>query len=154
MIKKIASVFCLCALLQACSKPAVKVAEQGLIYDSINYKGSVFNVNLYTTLEFSADEIARKEYNDFLLIINKDTLPLVPEINNMKVKGKDGKIDIQYLSHLNFKSRTYDNDSLAKIIKTSKIVNSESKSISSKEAIPLQTYIALRKKTDSKIRLE
>ena len=120
------------------------VLNNKIIYDSINYKGKGFRVNLYTTLEFSESIIKRNDYNDFLLIVNKDTFPLVPEVNYLKMKSQSDIIQVKYFSQINFQSKVFSNDSIFNIIKTSsKIINSKGKEIDKKETYNIESFITL-----------
>ncbi len=142
-------------ILQSCtlnSNINVRVKKQRMIYDSIHYKAKVFNVNLYTTLEFDKKNLERKDYNDFLLIIEQDTFALVPEFNKLKVNN-NRYLEVEYLSHINFESKIYNNDSLSNLIKKkSKIINSKGKIINADE-FNIESFIALRN-SDSNIKRE
>jgi hypothetical protein len=124
----------------------LKIANQELIYDSLDIKGGKFKVNLYTTLGFKKKSITRKEYNDFLLVINKDTFPLIPEANFLKKEGEYNEIKIKYISQINFQSKEYENDSLTNIIlNSSKIINSEGKGIKKNNSYNFKSLITFRK---------
>lgn len=122
----------------------VTVLNNKIIYDSINYKGKGFRVNLYTTLEFNESVIRRADYNDFLLVVNKDTFSLVPEVNYLKMKSHSNIIEVKYFSQINFQSKGFSNDSIINIIKTSsKIINSKGIEIDKKGTYDIESLIAL-----------
>lgn len=131
----------------------IKIANQELIYDSLYNKAEKFNVNLYTTLEFKKKNITRKEYNCFLVVINKDTFPLIPEVNFIKKKSDDNEIKIKYTSQINFQSKEYENDSLTNIIlNSSKIINLEGKEIKKDDSYSFRSLITFRKiKKDGRV---
>lgn len=120
------------------------VLNHKIIYDSINYKGADFKINLYTTLEFNANSINRNKYNDFLLIIKKDTFALVPEVNDLEKKSHSDRIQIKYFSLINFQSKIFNNDSIFNIVKTSsKIIDSRGKEISKNKMYDIKSLITL-----------
>lgn len=136
------------------SSISTTIANHQLIYDSINYKGKDFKVNLYTTLEFESKNIDRNQYNDFLLIIKKDTFSLIPEVNFLKKKNDKNNIFIKYYSRINFKSTVYDNDSIIEIIKkSSKIINSKGVEINKSKTFNIQPLILLHMPKNNGIKI-
>lgn len=130
----------------------VTVLNHKIIYDSINYKGNDFKVNLYTTLEFNESTIDREKYNDFLLIIKKDTFALVPEVNYLEKESHSDRIQIKYFSQINFQSKIFNNDSIFNVVKTSsKIIDSRGKEIYKNGVYDIVSLVALHlpKKTNS-----
>lgn len=124
----------------------IKITSQELIYDSLNNKGKKFDVNLYTTLKFEGKKITRKDYNDFLLVINKDTFSLVPEVNFFKKENINHEIKIKFTSQINLQSKEYENDSLSNIIhNSSKIINSEGKEIKKDNSYSFRSLITFPK---------
>lgn len=106
----------------------VTVTQQNLIFDTIINQSNKFDVNLYTILEFNLKTIKEKDYNNFLIIVNLDTFPLIVKQKFIK-KEKDDKFRIKYFSPLKLESDVYENDSLknlilnfSKIIKNKRIV--------------------------------
>ncbi|RUT71279.1 hypothetical protein D0817_05200 [Flavobacterium cupreum] len=129
------------------------ILNHQIIYDSINYKVKNFNVNLYITLEFKNKNIERNQYNDFLLIIEKDTFPLIPQVNYLK-KENHGQIQIRYLSKINFQSNRYDNDSILNIIKKySKVINSKGKEINKNKGFIIEPLILLHMPKNNGIKI-
>jgi len=128
------------------------VLNHKIIYDSINYKGNDFRVNLYTTLEFNENTIKRENYNDFLLVIKKDTFALVPEVNYLEKENHSDRIQIKYFSQINFQSKIFDNDSILNVVKTSsKIIDSRGKEVYKSGAYDIMSLVALHlpKKTNT-----
>ncbi|WP_374175209.1 hypothetical protein [Flavobacterium tructae] len=129
------------------------IVNHQIIYDSINYKVKNFSVNLYTTLEFENKNIERNQYNNFLLIIKKDTFPLIPEVNYLK-KESHNQIQIRYLSKINFQSNRYDNDSILNIIKKySKVINSKGEEINKKKEFTIEPLILLHMPKNNGIKI-
>lgn len=131
----------------------VTVLNHKIIYDSINYKGNDFKINLYTTLEFNGSTIKRNEYNDFLLVIKKDTFALVPEVNYLEKKSHSDIIRIKYFSLINFQSKTFNNDSIFNIVKTSiKIIDSRGNEIHKNKTYDINSLITLHLPKDGSIK--
>jgi hypothetical protein len=137
-------VFQKCTFLS--SNRNVKLVNQELIYDSINNKSRFFDVNLYTTLDFKKKCNELKDYRNIYIVIDKDTLRLIPEKN---IKGKEDEhniIQIKYFSKINFKSKIYQNDSLSKIIlNQSKIINNKGKEIKKSDYYSFKSLITFHK---------
>ncbi|WP_417940945.1 hypothetical protein [Flavobacterium sp. RS13.1] len=122
----------------------VTILNHKIIYDSLNYKQEGFRVNLYSTLEFNENTITRNEYNNFLLVVKKDTFALVPEINYLEKKSFNKIIEIKYFSQINFKSKFYNNDSILNIIRTScEIIDSKGEKIVKNKKYNIKTLITL-----------
>lgn len=115
-------------VLQKCSfsnSKKVTVLQQNLIFDSISKKSDKFEVNLHTTLEFNIESIQKEDYENFFIIIDLDTFPLIVKQKSIK-KDKDEKFRIKYFSPLKFESNVFENDSLKKIIlNQSKIIKNK-----------------------------
>lgn len=128
-MKKIICIASLLTFLVGCnnftSSTKSEVLEQSLVYDSLYNKFHRFDIQLYTTIRFDKKELVRNEYNDFSIVINKDTFSLVPEINDLKFKSDKEKPEIEYYSKIDFSSKTYKNDSISNILKESYIITSE-----------------------------
>ncbi|KVV15073.1 hypothetical protein [Flavobacterium sp. TAB 87] len=132
-----------------------KIVNQELIYDSISKKAGKFDVNIYTTLEFKRKIINRKDYNNFNLVINKDTFPLIPEINIIEKKSDNGVIKIKYISQINFQSKVYENDSFSRIIlKQSKIINTKGERIDKSSTYRFKSLITFHKIKEEGLRYE
>ncbi|WP_016988550.1 hypothetical protein [Flavobacterium sp. ACAM 123] len=146
-------VFQKCTFLD--SNKNIKIVSQELIYDSLYKKPSVFNVNLYTTLEFKRNAITREEYNNFFVIISKDTFPLIPDINIKEKKSNNNEIKIKYTSLINFKSKNYENDSLSKIIiKDCKVINIRGQEIPKKDTYDFKSLIKFHKIKEDRLKYE
>jgi hypothetical protein len=135
------SILGIISLMVFSSKKEFTILSQELLYDSINYKNG-FNVSLYTNILFNQNEIKLNEYNCFLIIIKKDTFPLVPTVNCITKNNKS--IKIKFTSFVNLKSKTFENDSLSKIIlNSSKIINGRGLEIKRNKDFFLRTLVAL-----------
>jgi phosphopantetheine adenylyltransferase len=111
------------------TKTRCEVLEQNLVYDSLYNKFHKFDIQLYTTIEFDKKKLNRKEYNDYSIVISKDTFALVPEINDLKLKTTKEKLKIEYFSKIDFSSKSYNNDSISNILKESYIISSQGNKI-------------------------
>jgi hypothetical protein len=138
------SLICLLGCNSPMSKKDITILNQELIYDSVNFKARNFKVNVYSTIEFDRHSITRKEYNDFLLIIDIDTFPLIPEVNFLREKNNGNKITVKYLSLINFESKEFKNDSISGIInKSSKIINSDGQEINRNNLYDIKSLVTL-----------
>lgn len=120
-----------------------KVIEQKIVYDSLYNKSHKFDIQLYTKIEFDKNELKRKEYNDFSIVINKDTFALVPEINDLKIKTDKERLDINFYSKIDFSSKTYKSDSISNIIKDSYVITSDGKKIEKNGMYKLKSLVSL-----------
>ena len=126
----------------------VTIVSQELIYDSLYRKPPIFYVNLYTTLEFKAMSIKREQYNNYLLVIKKDSFPLIPDVNAYieKSKGNSDVVKVEYTVYINFKSKDYDNDSLSQlIIRDSKIIEAGGLKVKKSKSYNFRSVIKFHK---------
>lgn len=144
-------VFQSCTFLNSNSK--IKITNQELIYDSLYNKTKKFKVNLYTTLKFEDKNITTKKHSSFLVVIGKDTFPLIHESNFIKEKTINNEIKIKYISYINFQSNEYENDSLTKVIlNSSKIISSQKGEIKKDVSYKFKALIRFHKiKKDGRI---
>ena len=153
-MKKIICMATLLIFLVGCNKfTNIKgeVVEQNLVYDSLYNKFHKFDIQLYTTIKFDKKELNRKEYNDFSIVINKDTFALVPEINDLKFKTTKEKLEIEYYSKIDFSSKTYKNDSIANILNKSYIITSDGNKIERHKDYKSESFVTLSyKESDNK----
>jgi hypothetical protein len=120
-------VFQKCNFLE--SKETQKVISQELLYDSINKKSKLFNVDLTTIVEFKDTDSTRNNFNDLSIIIEKDTFPLIPDINNKEFIRERNTLKIKFVTKMKFTSKTFENDSLSEKILKSIVIIDKSKII-------------------------
>ena len=130
-IKKLTLILFASIAFWSCSNSSknAEVSKQEINSDSVSYRQKGFKIHLYSTLKFNEPKLKRVTYNDFLIVIGKDTFPLTPKINKLKVENSVDSVFIEYYTDLNFLSPKYSNDSLLKVIRESKVINSSGSEI-------------------------
>lgn len=146
-------------VLQKCtffnSGGEIKNIRQELLYDSLFKNKKRFDVSLYTTLDFGTNIVSKNDCLNFLLIINTDTFPLIPEFENIEIMVENKVSKVKFTSQINFTSVKYDNDSLSKIIlKDSKVIDKDGKEILRNKSYTLKSLIKFHKIQNDGIKYE
>jgi hypothetical protein len=129
--------------LQRCkffdSKNSQKIISQELVYDSINNKSKVFDVDLETTIEFKTNDANSIKYSNLSLVIDKSKFPLV--VVSKKFDEETNTLLIKFKSDVNFISKTYKNDSLKNKIINSKVSNNDGEIINKDNSFKFNSLI-------------
>ncbi|WP_409416553.1 hypothetical protein [Flavobacterium sp. PS2] len=123
------------------SKETQKVISQELLYDSINKKSKLFNVDLTTIVEFKDTDSTSNNFNDLSIIIEKDTFPLIPDIKNKEFIKERNTLKIKFAIKTKFTSKTFENDSLSDKILKSIVIIDKSKIIEKDKSYGVKSLI-------------
>ncbi|NUY81915.1 hypothetical protein HUK80_13505 [Flavobacterium sp. MAH-1] len=125
------------------------VVHQRLIYDSL-HRQKAFIVNLESTIEFKTNSLKHSDYDQFLLLIDKDSFALKPEYNADKFSDKKSII-IKYLSPLGLTSDRFENPSISdKILKHSHIIIKKGGIVARDSLYKLESVITLHRTSNIK----
>ncbi|AQX06879.1 hypothetical protein ATB99_10940 [Elizabethkingia meningoseptica] len=106
--------------LISCKKEETLLIKQHLIYDSYNSKDNSYSLRLRSIILFDkAKAVERKDFNNFYIIIDKDTIPLIPVSNKNIIRKEHDSLKIEYISYLFLNEVKYDNPQKLRLIKNS-----------------------------------
>lgn len=123
------------------STKSQKVISQELLYDSIKKQSKLFDVDLTTIVEFKDIDSTSNNFNNLSLIIEKDTFPLIPDLNNKEFIKERNTLKIKFTTEAKFISKTYENDSLSEKILKSIIIIDNSRIIDKDKSFVVKSSI-------------